>query len=355
MSYQVTFCPYTIGEDAYQALPAVCAKLGRRIVVIGGHTAREKAMPALREAIAGSGLTIEAELWHSGKCSMAGIEALAAQCREIGPEILLGVGGGKAIDTAKGVADLLSLPVVTVPTIAATCAGTTALSVVYTEQHTFDRFLFFPTPPAHCLIHTGILGAAPTRYLRAGMGDTVAKHFECTFSARNDALAHSSALGREISALCYRPLLEHGRQAMEDCAAGQDSPSLREALLANIVTTGLVSLLVEEDYNGAVAHSLCYGLSTIPAVEEQHLHGDIVAYGVLVQLMLDGNTDEARRLRDFLRSIGTPTCLKDFGLSLEELPEQVVEVTLAGDDMRHLPFAVTGPMLRTAIAAVETL
>jgi len=234
--------------------------------------------------------------------------------------------------------------------------GRGPLKVVYTEQHTFDRFLFFDTPPAHCLIHTGILSAAPVKYLRAGMGDTVAKHFECTFSARNDRLAHSSALGREISALCYRPLLEHGRQAMEDCAKGTDSAALREALLANIVTTGLVSLLVEEDYNGAVAHSVCYGLSTIPHVEEEQLHGDLVAYGVLVQLMLDGDIEEAKRLRAFLRSIGTPTCLADFGLgSADSLPDQVIEVTLAGDDMRHLPYPVTASMLRTAIAAVETL
>jgi len=126
--------------------------------------------------------------------------------------------------------------------------------------------------------------------------------------------------------------------------------------LANIVTTGLVSLLVEEDYNGAVAHSVCYGLSTIPHVEEEQLHGDLVAYGVLVQLMLDGDIEEAKRLRAFLRSIGTPTCLADFGLgSADSLPDQVIEVTLAGDDMRHLPYPVTASMLRTAIAAVETL
>ena len=356
MSNHVTFCPYTIGEDAYDASPAVCEKLGGRLLLIGGKTAMEKAKPAFLKAIQDSDLTLVADRWHGGECTFARIAELSEECGALDVDLIVGMGGGKAIDTAKGVANKLGLPVVTLPTIASTCAGTTALSVVYHEDHTHDRTIFFDGPPAHCFIHTGILAQAPDRYLRAGMGDTIAKHFECHFSARGDTLAHSSALGREISNLCYTPLLACGRQALTDCQQGSDTPALREAVLANVVTTGLVSLLVEERYNGAVAHSVCYGLSILPEVEKNFLHGDIVAYGVLVQLMLDHDTKQAATLRDFLKSLGSPVTLADFGVPNDDaLLSPVIEKALSGSDMEYLPYPVTAKMLRDAITATETL
>ena len=235
------------------------------------------------------------------------------------------------------------LPVIALPTTASTCAGTTALSVVYHADHTHDRTVHFDAPPTHCFIHTGILAQAPDRYLRAGMGDTVAKHFECCFSSRGDQLDHSSALGREISNLCYGPLLDCGQQALDDCKKDSDTPALREAVLANVVTTGLVSLLVEERYNGAVAHSVCYGLSVIPEVEKNFLHGDIVAYGILVQLMLDKDREQASVLRDFLKGMGTPVTLAEASACPMTTPcsLSVIEKALSSSDMEYLPYPVS--------------
>ena len=90
--------------------------------------------------------------------------------------MIFGMGGGKALDTAKGAADQTGLPVFTFPTIAATCAATTALSVVYKEDGNFDRFYFFDKPARHCFINTRVIADAPWRYLRAGMGDTMGKY-----------------------------------------------------------------------------------------------------------------------------------------------------------------------------------
>ena len=91
------------------------------------------------------------------------------------------------------------------------------------------------------------------------MGDTLGKYFECHFAARGDQLEHSSALGREISNMCYTPLMEYGVQAWKDCKEDKVSTALKQAVLANIVSTGLVSLVVLDEYNCAIAHSVCYG------------------------------------------------------------------------------------------------
>ena len=139
------------------------------------------------------------------------------RAKELGADMSCGMGGGKALDTAKGAAERAGLPVCTCPTIAATCAATTALSVVYREDGNFDSFYFYDKPARHCFINTRVIADAPWEYLRAGMGDTMGKFFECHFAARGDSLDHSSALGREISNLCYGPLLEHGVQALADC------------------------------------------------------------------------------------------------------------------------------------------
>ena len=55
----------------------------------------------------------------------------------------------------------------TFPTIAATCAATTALSVVYKEDGNFDSFYFYEKPARHSFIDTEIIAAAPECYLRA--------------------------------------------------------------------------------------------------------------------------------------------------------------------------------------------
>lgn len=356
MANTVSLTRYTVGEDAYRQLPTAAQSLGSRLFVVGGHTALAAALPRLQAALAGSKLVIAGVQWYGGECTHSNMQACASAAKQAGAQVIVGIGGGKALDTAKGAADLLGVPVFTLPTIAATCAATTALSVVYDEAHKFIEFTFFAAPPDHTFIDTAVIAAAPVKYLRAGIGDTLAKHYECTFASRNDNLDHSSGMAVNLSRMCKDPLLQAGVQALKDCEAGMPSDALRQAVLANVVTTGYVSCLVAEQYNGAVAHSLFYGLTILPGFEKNYLHGDVVAYGILVQLALDQNESELVLLRDFLLSIGIPTCLADIGTLYEErVLAPVLAETLTMPDMRHLPYEVTTEMLWQAIGVVEAL
>lgn len=383
MTYSVNFANYTIGTDAYENVSEVCNRYGTKALLIGGELAlkagKEKLLRALE--IKSDSITDESgvsrksvderepEVEKNQKqivlvdtvlfgtdCTCARMEELAVYAKQCGAEMIFGMGGGKALDTAKGTAEKAGLPVFTFPTIAATCAATTALSVVYKEDGNFDSFYFFDKPARHSFINTEIIAAAPERYLRAGIGDTLGKYFECHFAARGDRLKHSSALGREISNMCYLPLREYAVDALKECRENKAGDALEQAVLANIVSTGLVSLLVLDEYNCAIAHSVYYGLVLLPGFEEENLHGDVVAYGVLVQLMVDGEEEKAKEMKAFLQKLGIRTTLAEMGAPMErEALAAVLKETVTGPDMEHIPYEVTEEMIYDAFYKVEEL
>lgn len=323
----------------------MCGLYGKRILLIGGKKALRAGKERLVQAIAGTGMELVDTVVFGEDCTYENIHRWAAYAKEKQVDMIFGMGGGKALDTAKGAGYEAGLPVFTFPTIAATCAATTALSVVYKENGTFDSFYFYERPARHCFIDLEVIAKAPARYLQAGMGDTLGKYFECHFAARGDQLEHSSALGREISNMCYTPLMEYGVQAWKDCKEDKVSTALKQAVLANIVSTGLVSLVVLDEYNCAIAHSVCYGLDVLPGFEESYLHGNVVAYGVLVQLAVDGQLDEARKLKWFLQKLEIATTLCEMQVPLERLIlAPVLKETVEGPDMEHIPYGKYGKL-----------
>ena len=355
-SQMVTFPAYTIGTDAILKIVDVCSFYGQKILVVGGKTAMEKSKYKIKKAIKGSDLEIIDFIWYGGECTYESMDMILSQVDPDEPDMVIGLGGGKAIDTAKGVAHSLNVPVFTLPTIASTCAATTKLSVVYKETGDFDSFMFFEKPPVHCFMDSEIMAQAPDKYLWAGIGDTMAKHYECTLASRGDILDHSSGLGVEISKMCVEPILQYGEKALEDCIKQKASFEIEQVVLNNIVSTGLVSMLVEEKYNGALAHSLFYGLGLLPHIEKNHLHGEVVAYGTLVQLAMDDQKDEIKKLYDFYKRIKLPTSLEDIGVenNRDDL-EEVLEETVSGPDMDHLPYKVTKDMVFEAIQKLRII
>lgn len=348
----VLFPRYVIGPEAYGSLGDVLQPLGRRILLIGG----EKALAAGREPFERALSSLDCEVTvhtHRGECNIENAQKLSDTACKSGIEIIAGMGGGKAIDTAKACAHLAKLPVVTFPTIAATCAAVTALSVMYRPDGSFDRFLFLSGPPEFAFIHTGVIAKAPAKYLRAGMGDAAAKYFESGFSARNDVPSYKDALGLSIARTCFEPLLRLGEGALRDCESGQDTLELREAVQAVIVSTGLVSLLVREEFNGALAHSLFYAMEDLPQIKNC-LHGDVVAWGTLVQLQMDGQEEALQSLHSLLSSLKTPVSLSAMGLGFP-FPgmEEVLEAAVRQPDMAHLPYPVTRQMVRQAVQKLE--
>jgi len=356
----VSLPTFLIGRNVYERLPQLMRPLGMRFAVVGGVTAMEKALDPLKAAIAGTELELVCALPFGGACTVRAMRRLSDQLSSLSPDFIVGMGGGKAIDTAKGVAHMMNVPLVSLPTLVSNCAPITALSVVYKDDGPFDSFMFFDGPPKLTVIDLSIAAGAPAKYFRAGMGDTLAKHLESTFSSRGDALGesmdHMSAIGVALSSTCFDPIMAFGAQALEEAKQHTAGAAYEICARSIILSAGLVSLMAHDNYNCALAHAVCYGLQLFPHVEEQFLHGDLVAYGAMVQLVLDGQMERAKALKAFLVSLGTPVTLVEMNVPLDRaaLKETLIEAT-TGPDMAHIPYAITPDMVFDAMRRVETL
>lgn len=354
-TYSQFYTSYTIGIDAISHLADRLKGYGKNIAIIGGETALKCALPKVNESLSGTEFKIVNTITHKGESSHFRMDTNIELLKDVSVDIIIGIGGGKAIDTAKGVAFKMGLPVFSLPTIASTCASTSALSVVYKEDGEFEEIFEFGKPPIHSFIDLQIIADAPDSYLRAGMGDTIGKRFECQFAARGDELKHGSRLGKEVSNLCYDPLLLYGEKALKDCKCNVVSNELLEAVLAIIVSTGMVSISVEDRYNSAVAHATYYGLVNLPGFEEHYLHGDVVAYGVLVQLAIDNNLEDLVVLKEFLDKIEIITSLESMDVKVDkEYLKDILPAIVNGPDMQHIPYEITEDMILDGMKIVET-
>lgn len=347
--------PFTVGPMAYSGVGDAMRPYGTKGLLIGGQKALGAGFYPLQEAVSSQGITLSVRPF-SGEATMETAQEAAQAAQALEADVILGMGGGRAIDTAKAAAHYAGKPVITLPTIPATCAATTALSVLHHPGLTaYDPFLFLDAPPSHVFIHTGIMAQAPAMYLRGGIGDSIAKHVEAVYKAGDERLGYNDCLGLAVARMGYEALMAVGETALKDARQGEDSADFRLACQLCIINTGLVSLLVQDRFNGGLAHALYYAMHELPELAA-HLHGDVVAWGSLVQLCLEGKEDQALALRDFLGKLDIPCTLQALGLALDDgrllalLPD-----ALAQQDMAEAPGLVDEALLRRALSMAEAI
>ena len=353
-NYMIHYFPsYTVGEDAYERVPEVCKRYGKKAVVIGGKKAMAAAKPYLEKVLNGSEIEVIAYLWYGGEASFENAQMIADSESYKDADMVFAVGGGKALDTCKYATKFLNpKPVFAFPTIAATCAASSAESIMYYPTGEVRDTLQLGRPVEHIFINTKIIAEAPDLYLWAGIGDTLAKHFETELASRGKPLTFKQALGVQAGEMCYRPLVEYGAQAIEDCKKNTASEAFEKIVLTNIITTGMVSGLVGVTLNTGIAHCVCYGLTFIPHIEKNHLHGELVSYGVLVQLFADGKDEKVDELYPLYQAIKLPTKLDDIEVRPENM-DTIIRETLNVEDLAYVPYPVTAEMILGAINKLE--
>ncbi|NDW07398.1 glycerol dehydrogenase [Jiella pacifica] len=340
----------------YIQAPGLIARLGeeskslgtKALVILDGNVS-SFLEPSVRDGVQPLETTL---LIHGGECSEAEIGRGVEAGKAAGADLVIGIGGGKALDTAKAAAFRLgSLPTVIVPTIAASDAPCSALAVVYTEHHTVDYDYFLPRNPDLVLVDTEIVARAPARFLAAGIGDALATWYEAESSRIADAPncwgTHGSPLAFEIARFCRDTIVEHGAKALEECDADTAGPAFEKVVEANILLSGAGF----ESGGVAGAHAIHNGLCELHDVHG-YLHGEKVAIGVLGTLLIHGQHEEFAKVRDYCRSVRLPTTLAEIGITEvtdEKLRKVGERACRPGDLMDNEPIRISPDMVAEAL------
>lgn len=277
-----------------------------------------------------------------GECCMKEInlhkEALG------GFDVVIGIGGGKTLDTSKAVSFYAQLPMIIVPTAASSDAPCSRLSVVYTETGEFEKYLPLTANPNMVIMDTEIIAKAPVRFLMAGIGDALATYYEAAACEKANvttmAGGHTTKAAITLAKLCRDTLLADGLKAKAAVEKGVSTQAVENIVEANTYLSGIGF----ESSGLSAAHAIHNGLTVL---EETHrlLHGEKVAFGAISQLVLENRSmEEITEIITFCKKCGLPTNLKELGIeqiSDERLMEAATASCAADDTMGNMPFEVT--------------
>ncbi len=318
---------YIQGPGALAQLGEKAATLGRSVVAICDtlvlpHIEAQLTESLNRQDIAPTVIPFDADVTHRE------MDRLTEDVRRMGGEVVVGIGGGRTLDTAKGVARRAGLPFVSVPTVASTDAPSTRGIVIYDDHHTMIGVEQMDANPAFVIVDTAIIAKAPARFLRGGIGDALTAKFETEGAWKGTGLSKQGTrplkTGVMLGEICYRMLLEHGPGAMRVAGTGGVTADF-EAVIEAVLWLSAVAF---ENTGLSIAHAVATELGAIEPVRRQSLHGEHAAYGTLVQAVAEGRSaDELKELFSFCDEIGIPRRLRDLGLP--EADNTAIEVLAA--------------------------
>lgn len=344
---------YVQGAGELDRLGEYTKVYGQKALVIISAGGKKRFGDRVEASLAAAGVECAFDEF-CGECSQAEIDRLVEVLKGTGSDVVLGVGGGKIFDTAKAVAAAVDVPVVVVPTIAATDAPCSALSVIYTDEGQFKEYQFFKQNPNLVLMDTEVIAKSPVRLTVSGMGDALATYFEARACKRSDA--GTCAGGKVTSAamalarLCYETLMSDGVKAKFALEAGACTESVEKVIEANTLLSGLGF----ESAGLAGAHAIHNGMTAMPETHAFY-HGEKVAFGTLTQLVLE-NADELYEVLDFCVEVGLPVTFAQLGVA-DASYERVLEVARLAcadnDTLHNMPFEVTPEKVANAMLAAD--
>lgn len=348
---------YVQGSGEIKNLNEHTKNLGNSIFIIASSNGIKRNQSIIEESFQGTGKKLIFEVFN-GECSKFEIDRLRNSLRNNGCDVVIGIGGGKIFDTAKAVAHYEELPVVIVPTIASTDAPCSALSVIYTEEGVFSEYLLLPKNPDLVLVDTEIVAKAPARLLMAGVGDALATYFEARACFKSNGLTmaggHATKAALSLARLCYDTLLEDGFKAKLAVENKVCTKAVENIIEANTYLSGVGF----ESGGLAAAHAIHNGFTVLDQCHHLY-HGEKVAFGTIVQLVLENSAvEEIEEVIQLCIKLGLPVTLEDMGVKeiVEKEIRAVAEAASAeGETIHNMPFKVTADDVYAAILTANAL
>lgn len=336
------------------------APIGKRAAIITGKKALAAAGPELLASLENAGIRYSIHEF-GGYVTAQAVQETADVIKRTAaeaPALILGVGGGRVLDLTKAVGERLALQVVTVPTIAATCAAWSALTIIYNGHGVFERGLELREAPALVLADTDILAAAPRRYLASGIADTLVKWYEIAPLIPSGLEQIHNRANLATAKLALEILEAQGREAYGSAGQGVASPAFKATADAVIFLAGQAGSLAGDVVKANISHAIHNSLT---AWEETHccLHGEKVAFGLVAQLLLEGKSGaEIQPLVELLRDLDQPLSLERLGLAGDPGPfarEVARNVNISKAVAEQLAFSVAAAQIEQAILGADRI
>jgi glycerol dehydrogenase len=346
---------YVQGRGLLSSLGKYVKELGEDALVLADESVWGLVRDNVARSFSAAAVRLVEETF-GGECSKREIGRLTEVAERDGASVIVGVGGGKTMDTAKAVGHEAGVKWASVPTIVSTDTPTSALAVIYSDDGVFEEYLLLPRNPDLVLVDTQVAANAPVRFLVAGMGDALATWVEARAAAeaRTTAMAGGAATmaALALAKLCWDTLFSYGLSAKQAAEQHVVTPAVEKVVEANTLLSGLGF----ESGGLAAAHAVHNGLTALPATHD-YMHGDKVNFGTLTQLALEGRpTAEIEDFVAFCTRVGLPTTLAAVGLGgvdRDDLMTAATAATMPGETIHNMPFTVDAELVCDAMIAAD--
>ncbi|CAF3179200.1 unnamed protein product [Rotaria sp. Silwood2] len=347
---------YVQGKDVIKKAGTYIGRLGNHALLLADKLVWQIAGNDLAKILEQSHIRVEKVVFN-GECSNSEIERVTKLSKKANSNVIIGVGGGKTMDTAKAVANDSGLMLTTFPTTASTDAPTSGASVIYSDKGAVESYRFYNRNPDLVLVDTRIIANAPPRFLVSGIADALATWVEARAVKQscNQILIGGTPTiaGQAIAEKAEQILFAYSIQALEANKNKLVTPAFESVVEANTLLSGIGF----EAGGLAAAHSIHNGFTAIDGDIHHLTHGEKVAYGTITQLVLENRTlNELDRYVQLYLQLGLPVTLKDIHLENatdEDFYKIAVVATAEHETIHNMPFKVTPDDVATAFKGVD--
>lgn len=344
---------YTQGPDVLENATSYRVLSSDRALLVGGATALSVAEESLRRGLEDADVSVAGVERGVDSCTFHVIDALADRACEVDADVVVGVGGGVALDASKAAAERVGAKLAIVPTVVSTDAPCSSVAVVYDEDDGFVDYVHRRRNPELVVVDTRLVAESPTRFTRYGMGDAFATRFEAEAVARGRHATHAGGTptdtALQLARRSFENLAMHGEQALAAVERDAVTPAVERIAETNTLLSGIGF----ESGGLAGAHAFSKGFSRTGVNAP---HGLLVAFGTIAQLVLeDRSPDVTEEALDVYHSLGLTTTLDDLGVD-DETVDLIGERACADDTtMGNLPPDVTPPAAADALRTADEL
>lgn len=327
---------YTQHQGALHLVGREVAPWGDNAYIVTDETVWGKTRQRVEPSLKNAGVAYTVEFCGAPSTQLT-FDAVARRGQAAGAQVYIGLGGGRVIDIAKGASVQANARVVTAPTSATNCSAYAVLYVTYAQNGFVEKSQWLKHEASAVLVDTdyAVLDC-PARYLSTGIADAMAKKPEFIFTMQklgSEGEIATSVLAKQIGSYNYDLMMDKGRAAMKDAAAGKVSGAVDDVVCAAIMLTGMVSDLSTGGKSLAIAHNFYDAVCGLrPGVRRNFTHGELVGLSIPLQMYVNGDAPaEIDKFKAFMRDIGVPTRLAQVGIDdadVDDLVDYTYKVTM---------------------------